>query len=119
LGEGVKLRSAFEHGLVDFQGNRIIDQETGQPLSFHLMLSQIPNHIWADMETNLQEAIKYGMAERIVEIPWKFQARQIRMDLAVKGDYLPPPHILNRHPFIIEQYEAKINDIYKRLNEGE
>lgn len=119
LGQDVKMRNAMEHGIVDFDGNRLTDPETGIPLSFHHMLSQIPNFEWKDMEANLDTAIKYGMAERIVEIPWKWQARQVRADLAAKGDYLPPESILRQHPFIYNLYSAKIQSIHDRMNKGE
>lgn len=119
LGQDVKMRNVMEHGIVDFEGNRLTDPETGITLSFYHMLSQIPNFEWKDMEANLDIAIKYGMAERIVEIPWKWQARQIRADLAAKGDYLPPEDILRQHPFIYDLYSAKIQNIHDRLNKGE
>jgi hypothetical protein len=119
LGLDVKMRNAMEKGLVDFQGNRIIDEETHQPLSFHLLFSQIPNHTWKDIEQNKAEAIKFGMAARIVEIPWKVQARQIRQDLSTNLDVLPPEEILKLHPHIMEVFSDKINKIYEKMNKGE
>ncbi len=119
LGLDVKMRNAMEKGLVDFQGNRIGDENTHEPLSFHLLFKQIPNHTWADMRENIKEAIKYGMAERIKEIPWKVQARQIRVDLNTKADLLPPEEILMLHPYIMEVYSDKINGIIEKINRGE
>ena len=118
LGNDIKMRNAMEHGIVDFQGNRIYDDVTKQPSSFHLMLSQVPNYSWKDIQGNLKEAISVGMAERIVEIPWKLQARQIREDLNA-GDFLPPDEILNKHPFILQKYGDKINAIIEKIDKGE
>lgn len=119
LGLDVKMRNAMEKGLVDFHGNRIYDEETHEPLSFHLLFAQIPNHTWNDIQANLEEAIKFGMAHRIKEIPWKVQARQIRMDLNENVDMLPPEEILKKHPYIMEVYAEKINRIYDQMNKGE
>ena len=71
------------------------------------------------MRANIDEAIKFGMAYRIKEIPWKVQARQIRMDLHQNVDKLPPEEILKLHPYIMEVYGDKINRIYDQINKGE
>lgn len=121
LGLDVKMLNMFNKGFVDFNGNRIIDPVTKKPLSFNLLFEQLPSHTWKDMEVNKRKAIKYGMAERIVEIPELIQARQIRLDLSANVNKLPPLDILRkrRHGHIYDKFRGKINGILKLIEEGE
>lgn len=119
LGLNIKMINMMEHGFVTFQGERIIDRKTGKPLSFNLMMAQLPSHSYKDMEANRQEALNFGMAERIKEIPWKFEARQIRYDLNAMTDKLPPLHILSKHPTIVENYINKIQKILDKIESGD
>lgn len=125
LGADVKMRNAWEKGLVTKDGKRIISRSTGEPLSFHLLLSQIPNHTWKDARKNMEVALEYGMAERIVEIPWKLAARQMREDFEAGGK-IPHPSMylagknIYRQPFptITSQFAAKIEQVEKQIEAG-
>jgi len=121
LGLDVKTINMMEKGFVTFDNERITDEKTGKPLSFKLLMEQLPRYTWKDMNTNMQEAIKFGLAERIVEIPEIVQARQIYKDLKAKGNYLPPFDILYkpRHAHIVFIFSDKINGILELLEKGE
>ena len=119
LGLEVKLQNMLEKGLTDFNLNRIIDDVTQQPVSIQWIIEAVPTHDYHDIKENLGEAFKYGAAQRIIEIPWKLQARQIREDLKTDANKLPPLDILEQHPFIQEQFGEKINSILDKLDNEE
>ena len=121
LGLDVKITNMLEKGVTTFDNERIIDAKTGKPLSFNLLFEQLPRHMFKDMGANRKEAIYYGLAERIVEVPELVQARQIQKDLKVKGNYLPPLDVLYkpRHAHIVEKFSDKINGILDNLEKGE
>ena len=118
LGLDVKLMNLMEKGLINFDGERIYDQKTGKRLSFNLLFESLKATTEAEYEDNILLAMKYGIAQRSVELPKKYQARLLRLDLETTVDRLPPLNILGKHPHIIEMFSGKINDILTRMDEG-
>jgi hypothetical protein len=119
LGFNLKADDWIKNGFTDFNGNRIIDEKTKKPRGLGLLLEQLPQDTMDRMYEHMNEAFKYGVAERTVEVVWKLQAWKIEEDLSASGNHLPPKHILAKHPYRYDLHKAKIESILEKIEDGD
>ncbi len=112
LGIQEKIEDLFENGMVSGKNERLIDKKTNKMMNLRWLLKPLDQTDEGSIKKDMKAVISYMIAERTVELPVKFQRRQVEEDL--KNGLLPPREILELHPDIQEKYAREIQVLETR-----
>ena len=119
FGFAIKEENILTKGLIDFGFNREYDPVSKDALSLGNLLKRLINGTMEEIDDEMRYCFAIGEAQRVIEIPWKLQARLIDAVLSDKNSIkCPPLDILKLHPYQYKKHKAKIDMILTMLENG-